>query len=143
MISSTPPSNFSPRAQVAACYVEHEWEILLLKRSNSGFFSNTGGTPGGKLDEWEHFTEAAIRETFEETGIQLDSLKIRFLEKVYVRHKDHDILYYTHHYHIESKPDIILAPNEHQDFSWMTPKDALKINLIEDEDLCIKKFFNI
>ena len=143
MISSTPPSNFSPCAEVAQCYIECHGEILLLQRNRYVKYPETWWTPGGKVDEWENFTRAAIRETFEETGIKLDQSKIKFLKKVYVQHKNHDILYYTHLYHIESKPDITLAPNEHQNYCWRTPEKALELELIEDEDLCIKKFFDI
>ena len=80
MIYSTPPPHFIPRAEVAACYIEYDGKILLLQRKPGGFWWETWWTPGGKIDAWEHFTEAAIRETFEETGIRLDSSKIKFLE---------------------------------------------------------------
>lgn len=143
MIYSAPPSNFAPRAEVAACYIEYDGKILFLRRKLEGFWWGTWGTPGGKIDAWEHFTEAAIRETFEETGIRLDSSKIKFLEKVYVRHKTHDIIYYTHHSMIEHQPIIVLAESEHIDFCWKSPEEALKLELIEDEDLCIKKFFKL
>lgn len=143
MISSTLPKNFSPTCKVAACYIEHDWELLFLKRSKNVRYSHTWCTPGWKVESWEHFTGAAIREVFEETGIELDISNIQFLEKVYVQHKDHDIIYYTHIYKIDTKPHVILTPNEHEDFCWMSPEQALKTNLIEDEDLCVKKFFKL
>lgn len=143
MISDSLPENFSPVCEVAACYIECKWEVLFLKRSENVRYSWAWCTPWWKIEAWEHHTEAAIREVFEETWIQLSETKIKFLQKVYVQHKDHDIIYYTHKYIIDEKPRVSLNPQEHIDFQWMKPEDVLHTNLIEDEDLCIKKFFNL
>lgn len=55
------------------CVLSCDGQFLLLKRykpPNQGLF-----TPiGGKLDPHENPRQAAIRETYEETGIQLDDL---------------------------------------------------------------------
>ena len=54
--------------------LRHQNEFLLLKRAkmpNQGMYVPVGG----KLDPHERPLDAAIRETFEETGIQVDTLK--------------------------------------------------------------------
>lgn len=49
--------------------------ICLVSRKNN---HNDFGLPGGKLDEGETFEEAAIRETKEETGLDIKNLTMIF-----------------------------------------------------------------
>jgi len=44
---------------------------------------------------------------------------------------------------IFSLPDIIINSEEHKKYVWRTPEDALKENLIQDLDACIKMFYKI
>lgn len=65
--------------------------ILLVKRSaDKKFFPNMLCFPGGHLDRGENVLEAAIRETFEETGIQLlpEQLNLRLFTTNYHREKN-------------------------------------------------------
>lgn len=48
-------------------------QFLLVTRRNS----TEVGLPGGKVDEGETFIEAAVRETFEETGISFDLNEVK------------------------------------------------------------------
>lgn len=55
------------------CILRHQDELLLLKRLKAPNKDNY--TPvGGKLDPFESPLKSAIRETFEETGIVVDSM---------------------------------------------------------------------
>jgi len=47
-------------------------EILLQRRTDDG----TWGTPGGGMNYGETYTETAIREVFEETGLTVSELKL-------------------------------------------------------------------
>lgn len=47
-------------------------EILLIKRSNTGYKDNYFSVPAGGLDAGETIQNAAIREAFEETGVTID-----------------------------------------------------------------------
>jgi 8-oxo-dGTP pyrophosphatase MutT (NUDIX family) len=51
----------------AAAYVEHEGRVLLIQRSDNGKWS----MPGGTMELGESLTQCAVRETLEETGIQI------------------------------------------------------------------------
>ncbi len=56
------------------CVLRHQNEFLLLKRLKEP--NKDQYTPvGGKIDPFENPLQAAIRETFEETGIQAESMK--------------------------------------------------------------------
>lgn len=56
------------------CILKHNDKFLLLKRAkepHKGLYTPVGG----KIDPYERPKTAAIRETFEETGIQLDNME--------------------------------------------------------------------
>ena len=58
----------------AMCVLQHQDKFLLLKRAkepNKGMYVPVGG----KLEPFENQIDACLRETFEETGIQLSSAK--------------------------------------------------------------------
>ncbi|MGX7824015.1 NUDIX hydrolase [Actinokineospora sp. 24-640] len=64
------PSAPSPNNIAVACsaYVENpNGDVLLIRRSDNGYFS----IPGGQLDPGETLSNCAIRETREETGIEI------------------------------------------------------------------------
>ncbi|KAE8234562.1 hypothetical protein CF326_g398 [Tilletia indica] len=60
-----------PRVGVAVFVLNTHGHVLIGKRKGS-HGDNTIALPGGHLDLHESFEECAIRETFEETGIELD-----------------------------------------------------------------------
>ncbi len=66
-------------------------KILLVKRMKQPFFGFYS-FPGGKVELNEHVSEAAVRETFEETGLQCEFKKLRaiisekVMEKNEIRH---------------------------------------------------------
>jgi 8-oxo-dGTP diphosphatase len=56
------------------CILRHQNQFLLLKRLKEPN-KDTYTPVGGKIDPFENPLKAAIRETFEETGIQIGSMK--------------------------------------------------------------------
>jgi mutator protein MutT len=85
MISDKELPGFNPQVHVAGCFVEHDEKILLIRRANGKHQNNKWSVPGGKVDKGETDVDAAIRETFEETGVRLNPKKVMFIEKSYVR----------------------------------------------------------
>lgn len=61
------------------CYLEKEDKYLMLLRNKKEHDVNEGKWigVGGKCEKGESPEECVIRETFEETGIKLESLKMR------------------------------------------------------------------
>jgi len=145
MISKHKLDNFNPKFTVVGCFIDHNGEILLIKRHKDKPQGNTWATPSGKVDPEETEIQAMIREVFEETGLKLDSKKLIFIEKSYVRFPTFDFTYIFYRYILDSKdrPKIILNDTEDTAYKWLTPKDALKEDYIEDLDYCIKTTYNI
>jgi 8-oxo-dGTP diphosphatase len=56
---------------VAIAAVIHDNKILLIKRVKDGF-EGCWSLPGGKVKVEEHLSETAVREVFEETGIETE-----------------------------------------------------------------------
>jgi 8-oxo-dGTP pyrophosphatase MutT (NUDIX family) len=50
---------------------DHE-ELLMLLRTDNGCW----GVPGGAMEPGEHLEDTAVRETFEETGLQIHKLSL-------------------------------------------------------------------
>jgi 8-oxo-dGTP pyrophosphatase MutT (NUDIX family) len=101
------------------------------------------GMPAGKVDEDEDVLDALVREVEEEIGLKTKHENYKYFEGYYVRYPDYDLFFHIYHLPIKEKPTIILRSNEHKDYRWLKPKDALNLNLIQDEDACIKYFFKI
>jgi hypothetical protein len=62
---------------------------------------------------------------------------------VYVQYPDYDFIYHIYHKKLNEKPKIIINPEEHKTYIWRDPKEALKENLIQELDTCIKMFYEI
>ena len=141
MIYEQKPENFSPKFEVVSCFLEHNGEILLLHRQNHKPQGDTWGVPAGKVDEGESVMTSLQREAWEETGVKLDSEKIKHFKKIFVRYDDYDFSYHIFHTKFENKPEVEIREEEHKGFQWLSPKDAMKINLIQDLDACIEMFY--
>jgi 8-oxo-dGTP pyrophosphatase MutT (NUDIX family) len=143
MIFDEKPENFSPRFEIVSCFLENNGEFLILHRHNHKPQGNTWCLPSGKVEINESIEEAIRREIEEETGHQINLELLRHFRKLYVKYNDFDFIYHIFHLPVEQKPNVKLEEKSHKDFKWVTPKDALKISLIEDLDECIKLFYGI
>lgn len=141
MLYKEKPENFTPKFEVVSCFVEYNNKILLLLRQDHKPEPNTYGVPAGKVDIWETIQEAIQREVWEETGIELKDAK--HFEKLYVKYPDFDFTYHIFHQKIDQKPNVTINLNEHKEYKRIHPKKALELDLIEDEDACIKLFYKV
>lgn len=141
MLYEREPAGFNPKFEVSSCFCEVNGEILLLKRQGEKTQAGKWGMPGGKLNAGETSLEAVIRETKEETGIDLTKSKIDFFKKVFVRYSDADFIYNMFHARLNRKYDIYLSDSEHEEYLWVTPSKSLDMDLVEDMDSCIKMFY--
>jgi 8-oxo-dGTP pyrophosphatase MutT (NUDIX family) len=101
-------------------------KILILKRSSTDeWMPEHYGLPGGKLESREDILEAVCRECKEETNLIIAPNDLNFLSKV-SGDKKH-AFFYTTKFSGEPKLDF-----EHDDFTWVEPKDLSKYKLVPD-----------
>ena len=92
-----------------ATVINEDKKILLLKRSrDSNWMPEKWAIPGGHIEEGESSKDAAIRETKEETN--LDISNIRELKK-----QEQVIIYYS-----DSQSGVIRLDFEHTDWAWVS-----------------------
>ncbi len=142
MISLEPPAGFSSRFDVVSCFIEHDAKILLLLRQDHKPQPNTWGMPAGKVETGESLEEAILREIEEEVGIRVSPLKLIYLRKLYVRYPGYDYVYHIYRHTVKRMPRITMDQQAHKEYRWVDPEGALKLDLIEDEDVCIKLVYD-
>ena len=100
----------------AVCGIVVGNRILLLKRQYRVGKSNGWCIPGGKVDPGETTLEAAIRETFEETGIKVSDL-------IYVgEHPSGNSEFMVSCYYttLDSIQPVTLSEREHSEYFWVS-----------------------
>ncbi len=141
MIYKTKPKNFSPEFTVVSCFVDYQDKILLLHRQDYKPEGNTWGVPAGKMNGEESLKVAILREIFEETGLELKEKDISHIKEVFIKYKDYDFVYHIFNTKVNKEPKVKINNKEHKAYKWIKPKEALKMDLIEDLDACIKLFY--
>ncbi len=112
------PEEFSPQVEVAACYLETQGKLLVLQRAEEKLEGGKWGVPAGKLEKGETPLHAAVRELFEETGIQIDAAsQVQSLGALYIRKPEVDYVYHLFKIHIDDLLPVHLS-NEHQAYAW-------------------------
>jgi [ribosomal protein S5]-alanine N-acetyltransferase len=124
-----PPANFAPAVEIAACYVLAENEILLLKRSYGKREEGLWGVPAGKIEPEETPIEGAVRELYEETGLQISPLQLVDKGKRFIRKSSIDYIYHMFILPLEKKPCVGIN-DEHLQYCWITPREAETLPLM-------------
>ncbi len=132
-----PPDNFSPRLEVAACFLTVDESVLFMKRQPYKSDGSLWGIPGGRFEKGETAHQAVVREIKEETGIDLPNETLKYFGKVYIRLPDVDFIYHMFAHELRETPEIQMDPVEHTEYRWITLEEALKLPLIRGEAECI------
>lgn len=143
MIYKEKPPEYNLKFDVVSCFVEYDGKILLLHRQDNKPQGNMWGAPAGKVDEGEELLETMVREIVEETGLIIPQQKISYFGKFYVKYPEFDFNYHIFSTLLDEQPIVTINRKEHKEHRWMTPEDALKIQLVPDMDACIKEFYKI
>lgn len=136
------PADFNPSIETSICFIQYEDKFLMLHRQDYKPEGNTWGVPGGKLDKSETPMQAVVREIFEETTLNIAEDKTSYVGEVYLRTSNNDVI--LHVFVSETPPNpekVHIAFKEHKGFTWVTSKDALKMNLMQDEEKLIELIY--
>jgi 8-oxo-dGTP pyrophosphatase MutT (NUDIX family) len=141
MIYLEKPEKFNPKFEVASCFFEQGGKFLLLHRLDSKPQGDTWGVPAGKVEEGESSINAICREIIEETGYDHFDVLPELTHTIFVKYSDYDFIYYIYGLTIEKDYSVKIDPSAHKDFKWVNKEEALKMNLIQDLDACIKLYY--
>jgi lincosamide nucleotidyltransferase A/C/D/E len=128
--------NFQPTTQYAivgqkAVISNTNNEILLLQRSEKSGLGGKWSLPGGGLDRGEKSEKGILREIEEETQVFVNNPK-PFYVKTYINKNDDFIVIIAYRAKLRSKK--IVLNWEHDDYKWLTKKEALKMDLSPDAE---------
>ncbi len=143
MIHEKEPKNFYSRFDVVSVLVEYDGKILLLHRQDHKPEGGTWCLPAGKVDSGEDLAHAMSRELLEETGIMIDPRDLKYHRMWFVTFPTYEFRYHIFSTSVKNLPNVSINNNEHKAFCWKSPVEALHMNLIQDEDTCLKLHYNI
>lgn len=143
MLFAKKPDGFEPDVVVVGCYMEHDGRIALLRRLPHKRAGDTWGLPAGKSEAGETPVQALVREIREETGIVVEAASLVPRETWYVEHADRKFVFHTFSLALDEQPTITLHPDEHHEYRWVTPLEALELPLVPDQDTCIRTRYGI
>lgn len=132
------PNNFDTRFDIVGCFLKYDGKFLLLHRHAHKSQGNTWGLPAGKMESHETQTQAILREIQEETGLTISETSLQYCDSWYVRDGDFDIQWHVFSIVLDTQPMINIHSYEHSEYCWVTPEEALHMNLIHDLSETIK-----
>ncbi len=119
-----------PEATVGALIVNERGEVLIV-RSKKWYDKYT--VPGGHIELGERAEDAIRREVKEETGLDAEPVELLIVQQA-IYPKD----FYKHEHYIfmdyilkAKSSRVELDGRELQDYLWIKPEEALKLNLEE------------
>jgi len=93
-------------------------EVLLLKRSTeSNWMPEKWALPGGHIEEGESPKDAAVRETKEETSLDIDNVHE-------LKEKEQVMMYYSN-----SQSGTVKLDSEHTDWAWVSYDDMTNYDI--------------
>jgi nucleoside triphosphatase len=119
-----------PEATVGALVVNSQGLVLIVRSSK---WNDKSTVPGGHIELGERAEDAIRREVKEETGLEVKSVRLLLVQQaIYPRD------YYKHEHFIfmdyiceADGSDVKLDGRELQEYVWVKPEAALKLNMEE------------
>jgi 8-oxo-dGTP diphosphatase len=125
---------------VARVSIFHDGELLVLRRAPGTSYEGQYELPGGSVEDGETFTNAAARETLEETGLQVTGTVSEFKSFDYKNQIDLHIRQVN--YYVTVAPgEIKLNPSEHDDYRWIRQADIDSLNIDRGTSDCLHSTF--
>jgi 8-oxo-dGTP diphosphatase len=128
------PSPFQAKFEAVGCFLEYNDQVVLLKRQPHKIEGNTWGIPGGKIELNETPREAVIRETREETGLNIDEENyLKAVGSHYICLPKFNFVFHMFRFCFSERPEIKISDEEHVEAGWFTADEALEMPLITGE----------
>ena len=133
------------KVQFADVLVFRGDKLLILNRvGEKGAVSNDWCIPGGHVDPGETFLQAAKRELFEETGIDMSEDLLIPVGKYIPKRKGIEIHYFMCHIDDQTPANILVDAEEETGSEWINPYTELDLyNFIFDMKDNIKRILGI
>lgn len=118
-IYDTLTKDFVEQVKVSAVYVECDGEYLYMRKTMPDTVKGKWGVPGGKVEEGEDITAAAVRELKEEAGIEVCEHALKYLKPLYIKTSYASFGFYIFVLTLKEKPEVTLS-DEHDEYGWYT-----------------------
>jgi 8-oxo-dGTP pyrophosphatase MutT (NUDIX family) len=114
-----------------AVYVNVNGKLLVLERAPDKSEPLTWGIPGGKLEADEETADGAIRELFEETGIDVvNEPSFESLGPLFIRKPEIEYTFHLFGVHLDKAPSVILSA-EHVAYKWVAYQETYQLKLMQ------------
>lgn len=119
-----------PEATVGALIVNNSGEVLIVRSHKWG---DKYTVPGGHIELGERAEDAIKREVKEETGVDAEPIELLIVQQaIYPKNFHKHEHYIFMDYVLKAKsPGVQLDGLELQEYVWVKPEDALKLDLEE------------
>ena len=120
---------------IAHALIEEDGKHLLIKRSKikrglPNVYPSYWDIPGGSVEENELPREAALREAMEEVNQKIRIDRIIYEDSQFDSEKDTVFTRLVYEGRIMEQRDIILDPEEHTDFVWISSLEDIESDLV-------------
>ena len=124
---------------VHALIFDSEHRVLILKRTPKtdtlpGFWD----IPGGTLKDGEDPIEGVIRETKEETNLDIKNSGLFFYTSNVDEEKDTQFVRLVFLVKAPSSPDVKIFPEEHVEHKWVKMSEAMQYKLVDYLPRCFQ-----
>ena len=119
--------------EVVAAVIRNKKKFLIAKRGSSQSFPSKWEFPGGKVEKYESFQDALIREIKEELSVEINVLEKISSESV----EDNNMIINIHYFYAEIHYGLINL-SEHADFKWIVESDFNNFDFIVGDERILK-----
>lgn len=112
-------ANFKAEIEASACYIENNNKLLILENAEHKSEANRWGVPAGKIETNESPLNAIIRETLEETSLNISKDHIKFIDTLYVDNGKFKYSYHMFYYDLKDHQAVKIS-DEHKSYKWVS-----------------------